>query len=203
MREEPSKTDAVFQASSREEVAGSGSAKSSGGLDAVAPPVVPIKQSDRARQQEFLWKVHGYTNDYIRFADTKAAFCVGIASALMGALFATKAHELFTKVTASHWSSLAKVSFGSFVVLAASIAAAVTVIGPRLWTHSEKGFIFWGDVSKFESSNAFAVAYKAQTDEDLDKSLSRHLYMLATICKRKYFWASVSILAVVVGGMLS
>jgi hypothetical protein len=34
--------------------------------------------------EDFLWQVHEYTNEYIRFADTKAAFIVAASTALIG-----------------------------------------------------------------------------------------------------------------------
>src|SRR4029077_19894370 len=105
-------------------------------------------------KREFLWNVHSYINNYIQFADTKAGFCVGIASALMAALFASKSHELFIRGApsqyAGHWTVLAGISLAAFVLLAVSMGAAVMVVRPRAWVYSEKGFIFWNDISNFD-----------------------------------------------------
>jgi hypothetical protein len=48
---------------------------------AAAPP---DKNADATAK--FLWDVHKYTNDYIRFADTKAAFVAAASTALIGTL---------------------------------------------------------------------------------------------------------------------
>src|SRR6516162_6744003 len=39
---------------------------------------------------EYLWKAHDYTNNDIRFADTKAVMAVGFCSALISGIFAAK-----------------------------------------------------------------------------------------------------------------
>ena len=125
----------------------------------------------------------------------------------MGALFATKSHELFLQRLPSQyvgkWSVLPALSLLAFITLAVSIGAAVLVIRPRLWIDSKKGFIFWGAISKFESAAAFAGQFAAQTDEELDDGLSNHLFTVAGICRKKYFWINISMIALVIGGVLS
>jgi len=155
------------------------------------------------QKREFLWKVHSYVIDNIRLGDTKAAFCVAIASALIGALFASKCHELFIRVAPSQWTALGFTSLGAFALLAISIGAAVAVIRPRLWTHSEKGFVFWKAISDFNAAITFRVEYETQTEAELNASLANQLYSLATVCRRKYSWMNVAILAATVGGALA
>ena len=46
--------------------------------------MIPIDQQSSGPPLDFLWNVHSYTNEYIRFADAKAAFVVTIAAALVG-----------------------------------------------------------------------------------------------------------------------
>jgi len=177
------------------------------GLSAAPSPTPPATPIDFSPKREFLWKAQGYTHDYIRFGDTKAGFCVGIASALMGALFATKSHELFLKQLPSqyvgHQSVLPALSLFAFITQGISISAAVMVIRPRLWIDSPKGFIFWGAISKFESAAAFRSQFAAQTDEELDGGLSNHLFTVAGICRKKYFWINISMIALFTGGVLS
>jgi hypothetical protein len=204
----PPVVDVVAQAQARGVLGGSKSSNSNpdalSAVPSASPPAAPI---DFSSKREFLWKVQGYTHDYIRFGDTKSGFCVGIASALMGALFATKSHELFLQQLpsqyAGHRSVLATLSLLAFITLGISIVAAVMVIRPRLWIDSKKGFIFWGSISKFESATAFATQFAAQTDEELEDTLLHHLFTVARICRRKYIWINVSMVALVVGGTLS
>ncbi len=112
-------------------------------------------------------------------------------------------HELFIKTIPSYWTGLAFVSLGAFMLLAISILIAIGVIGPRLWTHSDKGFIFWGAISRFETPAKFADEYNSQTDSDLNECLSHHLYSIAKVCRRKYFWLSAAILTATLGGLLA
>ena len=159
------------------------------------------------KKREFLWQVHAYTNDYVRFADTKAAFCVGIASALIGVLFASKSHELFIQTMPVRFvgdcNYLAYISMGAFILLIFSIAASVLAVRPRLWTYSEEGFIFWGAIANFKDPDIFTARYQSQTEEELSQCLSHHLYSLATVCRRKYYWVNAAIMSVAGGGALA
>lgn len=160
------------------------------------------KNAEECRAQ-FLWHIHDYTNEYIRFADAKAGVCVGIASALLGALFATKCHTLFT--TSSGWQhpSLSLLAIASFLFLGFGIFASLFAVRPRLWTHSQKGLIFWGAIARFETADSFAAHYDSQSPHSLTERLSHNLYSLSKICVRKYFWVSAAILATAGGGVLA
>jgi hypothetical protein len=198
----------LFQRSSGE-ASGDGAIRpnASDVLQAAKVPVTPLVKHDLTSQRDFLWKVHSYTNDYIRFADTKAAFCASFASALIGALFASKLHELFiTKLRAGNFAGLtflADLSLGAFVLLTLSVIFAVVVIRPRLWTHSDKGFIFWEAISAFDAAEAFSTQFRTKVEAELDECLSHHLYTLAKISSRKYFWVSTSILMAAAGAALA
>jgi hypothetical protein len=160
-----------------------------------------------AQKQDFLWKVHSYTNEYIRFADTKAAFCVGVASALIAGLFASKSQDLFMNAIlrrgGATWSALACLSLAAFVFLGASIAASVVAVVPRLRAGSGEGFIFWESISDFGGAAEFAAAYRIQTEAKLNECLSDHLYILASVCRKKYFWVNAAMGTAVVGGVLA
>jgi pycsar effector protein len=176
---------------------------------ATAPDVHSVRAEEHVvtQKQEFLWKVHSYTNDYIRFADTKAGFCVGIASALIAALFASKSHELFinafSRKLGGTWSLLAIASLLAFVALGTSIVSSVAAIRPRLWIKSTRGLIFWKEISQYSSAAEFATAYSIQTDLELNERLSNHVYTLATICSRKYFCVNAAIWMAAVGAALA
>jgi hypothetical protein len=201
--------DNLRVAQAREALAGSTPANAPDALAAANPTrSVLATETDLTTKREFLWNVHTYTNNYIQFADTKAAFCVGIASALMAALFASKAHELFIRNApsqyAGHRTILAGVSLAAFVLLAMSMGAAVMVVWPRPWKYSKNSFIFWDDIVKnFSTAASFAAQYSAQTDAELTLCLSQHLYSLAKVCHRKFFWVSVATVAAAIGGALA
>jgi hypothetical protein len=156
-----------------------------------------------AENREFLWKTHGYINEYIRFADTKAGFCVGIASALIGALFGSKCQEMFIRIAPSQWTPLSWMSIAAFFLLTTSITAAVMAVRPRLWTHSPQGIIFWKAVGQFGSPEAFAAGFEAKTSEALNTTIAHHIYSLATVCDRKYTWLNMAIISATAGGASS
>jgi len=203
MHEETPRPKFPLQAPPPEVLVSSSSSEPVEALAAASTPCTPATENDLMQKREFLWKVHTYVNDSIRFGDTKAVFCVGIASALIGALFASKCHELFMGVAPSQWTALGFTSLSAFVLLAISIGAAVTVIRPRLWTHSEKSFVFWKAISKFDAPSTFTSEYEAQPEAALNAHLAHHLYSLAKICCRKYAWMNFAILAAAGGGALA
>ena len=55
---------------------------------------------------DFLWEVHRYTNEYIRFADTKAGFIAGVSAALVGSLVASSLFDSCFRTTLCQWSKL-------------------------------------------------------------------------------------------------
>jgi hypothetical protein len=59
------------------------------------PPELTAGGTPDTAHGEFIWKVHPYTNDYIRFADTKAAAVIAWCVSLISLLFASKAHHRF------------------------------------------------------------------------------------------------------------
>lgn len=93
---------------------------------------------------EFLWKVHGYTNDYIRFADTKAGLIAGTVLAVIGAIVAAHPFDSIseTPIGQQHyrvWFAAAAVG-----ILVTSFVSAILAIRPRLKSDIPKGFIFLG-----------------------------------------------------------
>ncbi len=161
----------------------------------------PQPSANFEQEREYLWKAHSYTNDYIRFADAKAGFCVGIASAILWALFAAKCHDLFITFAPLQWTPLAWLSFGSFLSLVSSIVFAIIAVRPRLWTHSPKGFIFWQSVVEYDGPDDFTEAFKALGPEDLGVHLAHHLYSLAKVAASKYTWVNRAILTGTAGAL--
>jgi hypothetical protein len=101
-------------------------------------------------QLDFLWKVHGYTSDFIRFADAKAGTVIVISSGLIASLMSHSAHQHFRRVSFSsrpNWelTKLAILSASSFFLLGLAICFAVLAILPRLRQDplGKKGFLDW------------------------------------------------------------
>lgn len=158
---------------------------------------------DLTEKRQFLWKVHDYINDYIKFADTKAGFCFGLTSALIGVLYSTRCHELFLKIPFQQWNFGAYLSLSAFLFLASSVGLAIHVVTPRLRRHSKRGFVFWEAISQFEDADLYDGAYDAQSSHEMTMNLSHHVYALAKICDCKYKWVVAAMLTGGTGGLLS
>jgi hypothetical protein len=167
----------------------------------MANPCDPLEDGAKNRL-DFLWKIHGYTNDYIRFADTKAGFAAGAVLAVMGALVASHPFDALSGIpfTRLHY----RVWFSAFALtmLVFSFVCALLAIRPRLKSTVPKGFIFWASVIEHESDMAYAGGCKKLSIDDMELNVSRHIYALATISTRKYFWTNLSIITGSLGGLL-
>lgn len=159
---------------------------------------------DNAKDRlDFLWKIHGYTNDYIRFADTKAGFAAGTVLAVMGALVASHPFDSlsqtpFTQLHYRVWFSALALAFLVF-----SFICALLAIRPRLKSTVPKGFIFWASVVEHGSDMAYAGECKKLSVDEMELNVSRHIYALAAISTRKYYWTNLSILTGAAGGLLT
>ena len=95
-----------------------------------APPPNPMTQSTDV---DFLWKIHSYTNDYIRFADTKAAFTATLAAALIGILTSSQIFDGLLNQRFSAWPKAVWLGMAATGLLGLSILSAVFAVMPRLW----------------------------------------------------------------------
>ena len=114
--------------------------------DPSAPLVVPTPDEPQPDEQslgygavtlptghrDFLWKVHSYTNDYIRFSDAKSGVVIGFAVATLGALYATGAFATIRATTPGDWSALDQTLLAAVAFLVAGALAAAWSMRPRL-----------------------------------------------------------------------
>jgi hypothetical protein len=142
------------------------------------------------RTEDFLWKVHSYTNDYIRFADTKAAVVIAWASALVSGLYGLKAHHFlapakFDTADPALWPTLqGGLAATAFLFLGLAFVMAMAVVMPRLWTKKTTGFIFWEDILGHVSGTA--LLNDLERSQETKKHLADHLFQIAQISRRKY-----------------
>jgi hypothetical protein len=152
---------------------------------------------------DFLWRVHSYTNDYIRFADTKAGFTAGIVAALMGALIASHPFDSIGHTPIYQWHYRTWASIIALLFLLFSFGFALWAIKPRRNTSMPKGFIYWDSIAAHTSDAGFAEACRQLNEDDLELNVARHLHTLAGICKRKYDWTALAIQTGCVGGAVA
>jgi Family of unknown function (DUF5706) len=180
---------------------------------AQGPPVQQSASRPAPPQADFVWKVHPYTNEYIRFADTKAAAVIAWSAALIGILFALKAHQRFMRgmvFTGIDWGAtlLGGLSLLAFLLLAFAVGAAFWCVKPSLWSRDgnrthEPGYIYWGQVRAHQSPEAFKAGLAQQTQEQLMAHCADHVYVLAGIAKRKYWWVDWSIRLAILGTLFA
>jgi hypothetical protein len=152
---------------------------------------------------DFLWKIHGYTNDYIRFADTKAGFVAATVAALIGGVVASHPFDSLARATSGSWPAHTWWSIVALGTLLLSFAFAIVAIRPRLHSTVPKGFIFWNSVVAQGSDLNYAEECSKLTVSGMEKNVAHHIFALATICKRKYFWTNLAIVTAVLGAALA
>ena len=168
-------------------------------------------------QLEFAWKVHAYTNEYIRFADSKAGLALAVVAGLVATLFGAKGH------THLHYSrlwfvcgaidgeatALGGLSLVGFLGLLAAAWLLIRAIWPRLWAKSQadiekekaanppvipggRGLIFWDKVREHSTAAEYEGAVKQADVAAQLHQVADHVHTLAGIAKQKYdriLWA--------------
>ena len=153
--------------------------------------------------REFLWNVHKYTNEYIRFADTKAGFTAGAVTALIGGLVASSILDSCLRMSVCRWSILQWLCVLGVLLLSISLALCIGAIRPRLWNNTPAGYIFWGSIVGHGSAHQFTDKVHNLTETDRSRMVSEHLFTLASIAKRKYEYVDLAIIVGVAGGVLA
>lgn len=156
-----------------------------------------------AETSAFLWEVHRYTNEYIRFADTKAAFIAGASMALIGALVASSSLDSSFEITPSLWSKVQWLAALGLVLLVAALILSIFAIRPRLRKHSTAGFIYWGSIAGHGSATQYTEQVRALSARGRALAVSDHLFILATIAERKYAYVDRAMILGVIGGVFA
>ena len=155
-----------------------------------------IRGDEESREPplDFLWKVHSYTNEYIRFADSKAAFIVAIAGALIGVVISSRVFDGLRRLPLGGWPAVSWCAFFAVTCLSISVVCATFTVRPRLWGSAQKGVIYWAGVMRHNSSHTFYCELNALSEQSRAEAVADHLYILASICARKYAWLNRGII---------
>jgi hypothetical protein len=162
---------------------------------------VQVPTGVESSQLDFLWKQHGYISDFVKFADTKAAFTSVAATALLGALFSfflTRPSSLVTVLKG--YFDLMFVIWSSVSLLMAVLLTVWAII-PRLNREAKPGPLSWIEVAHFESATAFTAASIAVTAPQAVELLSKQIWHMARICERKHLLVRWSIFFGLSGGV--
>lgn len=144
--------------------------------------------------QELLLDQREHVDRYVAIADTKAAFLIGLLSAVILGLSQSPAgHRL--RVPVGQWALAEVLLAAALVFLFAAVALSMSVVRPRLINTSRQGLIPWLGVSSFRTKEEYLKSFGAATRLQLIEDLAANVYDIANIARRKYYWLGWSFLA--------
>lgn len=156
---------------------------------------------DQAICLDFAWRTHEYINNYIRFADTKAAFVVAWASAIIGAIYAGNLHEtvMQCRIALKDVSYSTTLAVLALILLGASFLAAALSIIPRLPTRQLSGLIFWESILVHATGDLYANALERNGRRQLTRDLCVQIHTLAAVARKKYSYVRISMWLAFIG----
>jgi pycsar effector protein len=144
------------------------------------PPGAEVDTLNEVRQ-EFTRHIHDYVNEYVRFADEKAAVVATFASAMLAFLHT---QELLPALGLE--LSIAGVfRFLAPMGLGLSILLAMLVVLPQRGGDSS-GLVFWGAIAAKSSAKTYESYLRGASPEALDSALVQHTHEVSVICRTKY-----------------
>lgn len=163
----------------------------------------------------FAMHVHSYISHYVALADTKAAFVLGLATALLGYLDSLENLHATTRWLKSPtaWGMLDAAACLSTVGLLAATALALATVVPRLRRtrpapasgRSGHGIVYWRDIAAHGDPGAYCETVAQSDASTLNAALLEQVFQIAVICHRKYrtlSWGTWSAAIGVAAGIL-
>ena len=148
-----------------------------------------------------VWKVLEHTNDWLRFADTKAVGALAAAGVLGG----LAANALLGDTGNVSGAALGFVIAGLLALMVAA-GLAVFVIVPRLSVGEPNSLIYYEHVARKYKNNpdAHRDALNAllADDDALKDELAHQVWANATVARQKYLYSSWSLLALTIALIL-
>jgi hypothetical protein len=164
-------------------------------------------EDDKVRL-ESAWKIHAYTNDYIRFADQKAGVFLAFQSGLLAAMFTVKLQTVCLDCPFGSWT--AGCATVAFVGLALGAVFALLAVAPRLqaafktiercwpWATTTPrmppGLIYWEQVLGHKTGGDYSEAISSTNVRQLTNAVAEHTFVLGTIAHKKYMWVNLSVM---------
>lgn len=175
---------------------------------------------------DYLWKVHEYTANDIRFADTKAVMSIGFCSALISGIFAAKLQRFILTGPSLTNMRLYETLMGiattlSLLLLGGAVLTSVWAFIPRLWDQrlptwrlrvkhvfwrkpsTTTGFMYWEHIRAHHSPHIFWQQVSHLTEKQLVEKVAEHVFVLSCVCTDKYQSLTRSVLLAVPGGLLA
>lgn len=161
-----------------------GTVEVSGGTEKDAKP----DETNPANLLPYAQGVHQYVNEYIRFADTKAAFLFAFVSGVIGFLFSK---EMFIDINICRLFNLDLFVWLAFLGTLGLVVAGIfsfLVIKPQLFPRKQNGLIFWETVANYLNAKTYTAEVLALTDDGIVAQLIDHTYQLSLVARNKYRW---------------
>lgn len=162
----------------------------------------PDSSHDLGTLMQFALRGHTYVNDYIKFADQKAAFIVALCSGMLGLLYKSAAQAHFLKPL-SQWQFIDLMTFLGFAILSISIILSFLVIKPQKKPKKNSGLLFWGTVSEIDSANDYLKQVLKLSNQGIADELLDHNYRLSKVCSDKYWFLDWAVITCAIGVILS
>jgi hypothetical protein len=140
---------------------------------------------------DFIARVHVYTHDYIRFADTKASAILAACGFLFTGLFTRgDAFGSIIQKSPSSRLTLLVLFFGvaALLSLLATIGHSVACVMPRLGSRG-KGLVYWDQVAK-HSSEDYIQAVSSLSGDEAVTQLANHVRAVSETAQKKYVHVS-------------
>lgn len=150
---------------------------------------------------EDLWRVLEHTNDWLRFADTKAAGALA-ASGVLGGLAANALLDDSTHLSCA--TSFFVIT--GLVALLAAAALALYVVVPRLRVGEPTSLIYYEHVARKYKNDPDAhhadLTQMLGNTEEASKQVANQIWANATVARQKYLYSSWSLLALAIAVLL-
>ncbi len=148
------------------------------------PPSDAVKADAKVRF-DFIARVHVYTHDYIRFADTKASAILAACGFLFSGLF-TRGDALGTLIQKSPSTYLTAIALslgaGAVISLAITVGFCVACIKPRLGS-TGTGLVYWDQIA---NNVNYADAIANLSGDEAVKQVADHVKVVSGIAQKKY-----------------
>ena len=159
-------------------------------VSAGAPPVADEAPADDKRLSDHLWNLHKYVNDYVRFGDTKAAVILVFCTGLVGVLYNVKTPRRLLSMPPAAWTFGDVLLVLALVLLAAAMFCIAMIIIPRTQSSQSRGFVYWNSILEHGTAETYWAKISHLTDRQLSEHLAHHVYDVAQIVSRKYWWTN-------------
>jgi hypothetical protein len=153
--------------------------------------------TEKALEQKTLnlWKTYDAINELIRFADTKATAILAIDGVIAGFFF-SNIETIQNVLSQKPVAIIPLIMAVGFILI--SLGASAYCIAPRLKMNKSECPIFFYDISKYPSVEAYKKAAESEMSNDkIERHLTDQIWANSKIAERKYEAVTMSVIVFV------